>query len=277
MKCEEAKTLFIEAYYRELDADRRKEFEEHLRLCADCAKAYNSMLQTLSLMDKRNQPDSEKVNSTTYWETVKTTIEKGENGGELHARKGKTVFLHPAIRSSWVYGIAAAVLIALGVFLGRTLFTPLPQIAMQANAGNPRIADSTAIAQREVDREVVSYLDRSKVLLQGIVNAPPEISSEGSLPHQQQLSRDLIQQANYLKTALKEPDQENMRKLIGDLEVVLMQLANYSNQSGVPLIELVKQGVDKKSILLKINLEQIKALGATEKEPHRSSKNDRKL
>jgi hypothetical protein len=89
---------------------------------------------------------------------------------------------------------------------------------------------------------------------------PPEGDESISFARQQKVSRELIQKAAFLKASLTGGNQEHLRRLIADLELVLLQLANYSAENSVPLIEMVKQGVDKKSILLKINLEQLRAL-----------------
>jgi hypothetical protein len=92
-----------------------------------------------------------------------------------------------------------------------------------------------------------------------MVNIDEEHLSSVSLEREQQVSRQLIQKAYYLKAALSEPEQQRMRQLIGDLEVILLELANVEVKPGVPALELVKKGVNQKSILLKINLEEMRA------------------
>jgi hypothetical protein len=67
-------------------------------------------------------------------------------------------------------------------------------------------------------------------------------------------------QASYLKSSLNRPDQQQMRQLIHDLEVILIQLANTEVKPGVPALELVRKGVYQKSILLKINVEELRAM-----------------
>lgn len=277
MKCEECKTLLVEAYYGELAPNRQAEIETHLVTCADCSASYRELTETLRLMDRRDLPAVEFVNSPTFWKNIESTIEK-MTGNNPASNKGRTAIVHrPLFRSGWSYGIAAMLLIALGVFLGKIFSSgPFQSQIRTAGEDSSGISDSAIAARIKLDAEVGAYLDRSKVLLQGLVNAPSDVPESGNLEVQQQLSRDLVQRANYLESALKDPDQENLRKLVADLQLVLMQLANYSAENGVSLIELVKQGVDKKSILLKINLEQIRALGAPEQRHERAVKSERK-
>jgi hypothetical protein len=276
MKCQECKDLFVEAYYNELNADNRSTFDNHLAACPECSAAYFQMAQTLKLMDKRIQIEPDEQYMANYWDTLKSKISPDiQNSGAASSSK-KILFFRPL--PAWAYGIAAMVLIALGVYLGKTIFTAkVEEHITPSYSENAGVKKDTSVASGgAIDREVGDYLDRSRVLLLGVINSSAEQPSATNYKRQQRRSRELVQQAAYLKTTLNDPDQEQIRRLIGDLEIILMQLANYSNENGVPLVELVKQGVDKKSILLKINLEQIRALGAPAKGPDRSKRNDQK-
>ena len=127
------------------------------------------------------------------------------------------------------------------------------------------------MSEEAIQKDVDLYLDRSRRLILGLINSPDEHPSPVNFAKQQQVSRELIQQASFIESCLKEPDRERFKQLIGDLGVILRELANYSRENGVPLIELVRQGVDTKSILLKINIEQIRSLDVRLK-PHDSPK-----
>src|SRR6185436_3972918 len=124
----------------------------------------------------------------------------------------------------------------------------------------PSAPDS--LSAEAVQKEVDAYLDRSRTLLLGLIHSTDSHPSAEMFATQQQVSRELIQQASLIESRLREPDRERFKQLIGDLTIILRELANYSNESGVPLIEIVRQGVDAKSIMLKINIEQIRSFGA---------------
>ena len=66
-----------------------------------------------------------------------------------------------------------------------------------------------------------------------------------------------VKEAAFLKTELTSPDQQRLHNLIADLEVILLQIANLESQIDVDGIEMVKSGVDRRGILLKINLEEM--------------------
>lgn len=254
MTCQECQKLFPEAYYRELDESRRIQVDEHVASCESCSAEYRRVSATLNLMDKREAPEPDPEFMENFWPALQSKLDKETQPAQRAAPV--RMFRFPSAIPVWAYGVAAMFILVLGIYLGRTY--PGRGGAQQETAIAAGISAETDSARRAIHREVDEYLDRSQALLVGMINqedASPEI-----VQRQQHVSRELVQQAVYLKSALKDPDEESLRKLINDLEVVLMQLANYSSDTGIPIVELVRQGVDQKSILLKINIEQIKAL-----------------
>lgn len=278
MTCEKCRELFVEALYGELGPVDAAAFKEHLSLCTACASDYARMQHTLEMMDRRLRSEPEEAFWASYWENLQSRMESEKETLPLLTHSPKIGRFRPAFMPAWAYGVAAVLLVALGVYLGRTVLVRQTQgVGPPENASmiSPGV-DSAYASRQAVEKQCNDYLERSKVLLIGLVNAPSETSPTYDLARQQRISRELVQQAGYLKIALKDPNQEHLRQLIGDLEVVLMQLANYSVENGVPLVELVKEGVDKKSILLKINIEQIRALGSRAEPPAKTLKNNAK-
>ena len=43
-----------------------------------------------------------------------------------------------------------------------------------------------------------------------------------------------------------------------DLEVILLEIANLETEYDLPTIEMVKSGVDRRGVLLKINIEEMR-------------------
>ena len=78
------------------------------------------------------------------------------------------------------------------------------------------------------------------------------------LSHQKQISQQLVKEADLLKQQLKNPAQHRLRELIIELEVILLQIANLETTNDLTGIELIKSGIDRNGILLKINLEEMK-------------------
>lgn len=263
MTCDQSRELFVEALYDELATDVRHQFDEHLVSCQECSAMYREMETTLRILNRRPRTEPGQSFMQNFWERLKPQISAEISDGEKVSPRlirARPAFLWgPARLPSWAYGIAAMLLIAVGIYLGRTAFNRVEPARPEPGANNAAITTPVS-ANDSTSAEALAYLERSKNLLIGIANLHAEQHSSLDLSRQQTVSRQLLAQANILKVSLNKPDQQQLRQLIFDLEVVLLQLANIEVKPGVPAVELVKKGIDQKSILLKINLEQMRAV-----------------
>ena len=245
----ECRAMFIDVLYDQLPENDAVRFEEHCKECAECRSEINKLRETLRVMNLREPTQPDAQFSNRFWEELIPNLEQKDQQRTIKFF-GVKQFSHVSI-PSWAYGIAAVVLVAVGIFLGRTYLIPVSNTHQEtaAVAASSPEDSVTALAQ--------SYLQRSKNLLIGMINTSDEHTLPADFAAQQQVSRDLIEKATYLKAALKDPDQRRLLQLVKDLEVILLQLANTEIKPGVPVVELVKTGVDQKSILLKINLQEM--------------------
>jgi len=269
MTCERSRELFPEALYGELDPASQKEFTEHLGSCASCTTEFEALQATLQIMNRRSRPQPDPDFLESYWDRLNAMLPADEMKSQPAIAGGRSFPRRPARVPAWALSMAAVLLIAIGIYLGRTYFggppPGVPQNDVQIANPIPRQGeDSTS-------DKAVAYLERSKNLLIGLTNLDEEHRSSLDLTRNREVSRELIQQANMLTVALNRPDQQQMRQLIQDLEVILLQLANIDVKPGVPAIELVQKGVDHRSILLKINLEEMRAI-ARRTAPNQSKK-----
>ncbi len=254
MTHDQCKEQFVESLYHELDEERQKDFTNHLRECSDCRKEFAAFEETFRTMSKRNPVVADEHYSNTIWDRVHAEIETPVAGKQETA----SIFQFPPMKYVWSFGIAAVLLIAVGIYMGKTYFTntPIP------NSGEAQIPLATATTETvdSVSIKTQAYLERSKVLLQGLVNIDEKHRSSFNLSRAQHQSRELVRQAAFLTAALDQPDQQQVRQLINDLQIILLQLANLEVKPGVPALELIEKGVDKKSILFKINLEELRSM-----------------
>ncbi len=267
MKCEEIQSLLTDALYDELDSGTRLEFDHHLAGCTSCASSFARMQATLTIMKTRERSEL----SDAEWEAFSKNLQMKLAGPGQRSRVHRTLVVRPAI--AWSYGIAALLLLAVGMYLGRTIFSerplPTPTDAVSSIASGEPSSDSTT-------QLAMTYLERSRNLLIGVANLSSGNQSKVDLSRPQQVSRRLVEQGNVLAVALNKPDQQLLRQLVRDLQIILLQLANMETQSGVPVVEFVQKGMDEKSILLKINLEQMRAgtrPSSGESSQRRSAKN----
>ena len=249
------KDRMAEALYGELGPAEKESFDRHLRDCPDCASEYAALEATLRIMDKRERPDPGPEFWNGYWGRLSKrmlweSIEEGRSPS-LAAR----LFRPFARLPRWsLQAAAAAALLLLGILVGSRLI-PRPEgpRAVAAGPAAATSAPSSAVAQAG------SFIERSKVLLLGLVNYDPATQDPYALDldGKKAVSRTLAAEAPALRGALKGPGQRRLRELVADLEIILMQIANLEAGQDLDGVDLIKQGVDRKGIFLKIDLDRM--------------------
>jgi hypothetical protein len=250
--CKHCQSLFLEAFYEELNASHKKFFKEHLKVCEKCKSEFNEMKSTLQFMSKRVRPEPEKKFWDSYEERLAQRIEKEESVQAEHESLWKKLLQPLTFAPRWSYQAAAAlVLIVVGVFIGRMIFLPSTPEIQQA---------SQQLKGEELVLRTQNYIDRSKLILLAMVNFDPATEDPYALnlPYQQQVSRELVQEASLLKKELSESKQRRLENLIANLEMILLQIANLESENDLEAIELIKGGADSQGILMEINLTDLR-------------------
>jgi len=256
--CSKYRELFVPALYDEISGEERRPLEEHLQECEKCTAEFEQMKKTAGFMSRRKR----ELPSDEYWESFEKNLQgklKSESaGGTLHPQKKKNLIQLFQAAPAWSYQLAAAiVLIALGVFIGRTFFRSADMHPTQI--AQKKGVENSLIQRTAVDNRAYNYIERSKILLLGMVNLDQdaEQSSATDFSRQKQIAGDLVQQAHALKNDLNGEDQRKLSDLVSDLEVILLQIANLESEHDMPAVEMIRAGVDRKAILLKINLTEM--------------------
>jgi hypothetical protein len=251
--CRKYRARFVEAFYDELSAEQKQRFDEHLQGCPECAVAFAELRSVVKVMDQRQRPTPEPEFWQGYWHRLAARLEGARRPARVQwwRRLAEGLRLEPA----WAYRtVAAAALVVAGILIGKLFYGGPATEPSQVTRAVP------AFEAEVVDARAERYIERSKLLLLALVNFDPETEYVAALdlPRQQEVSRALIQEAALLKDQLTQPDQQRFRELITDLEVILLQIANLESEYDLPMIDLVKSGVDRRAIFLKINLEEMR-------------------
>lgn len=248
--CSKTKDLMIEALYGELDAAEKERFELHLRSCPACASERAALAATLRLMDKRERPDPGPEFWDGYWDRLSRRMlwesTEGERGPSLVERLVRPLARLPR----WsLQAAGAAALLLVGILVGSRLIPP--------SGGGPGSSALTAPSAAVVNAE--SFVERSKVLLLGLVNHDPATEDIYALDldNKKAMSRGLAAEVPALRSALNAGGEKRLRALVADLEIILMQIANLEAGQDLEGVELVKQGVERKGIFLKIDLDRM--------------------
>ena len=257
--CERYQNMFVDALYEELSTEDKPVLEKHLKECDSCRNEYDEMAATMDTMSRRIRPEPDPEFFDGYWDRLAKRMDKERVARKTGDRWWESIYSRRRqVFPRWAYqALASVLLVVVGIFLGRMIFAP-GQVADQpitmAQAGTesgPRIN----VSQRAFD-----YIQRSKLIVLAISNFDAENQDPYALdlPYQQQVSRELVQEASWLKEELSDRRQRRLQELVSDLEVILLQIANLEGDSDMSAIELVQDGLKSRGILFKIHLAQYK-------------------
>lgn len=257
-ECHHIHETIVEALYDNLNYDQKSELNAHLQSCPDCARFYQQMAETLRVMNARETAEPDEAFWASYSERLAVRLESQQQLCQTPLLRRLLFerlpwYSHPMLRAG-----AIAALVLIGVFLGMWIRTeeypsgPVPEATVstpdQANAANVLVED-----------RVQSYLQKSKVLLLALANFDPRTDDTATLnlQNQRRISESLVQEAMYLQTALADPAEIRLHELVGDLEVILLQIANLDDEYDLEAVEMLRSGVNKRGILFRIDLSQM--------------------
>jgi anti-sigma factor RsiW len=248
--------MLAEALYGKMESLTRARLEEHLGHCDACRQEYTELLAAQDLMDKRKRPDPDPSLWESYWDRLEARMHR-EKVPYYSASRAQRLLRERQWRlPGWVLQAAAATaLVVLGIFIGRVVLAPpsttIPEVIQIANQAHDSGLELAARTQ--------AYVRRSKLVLMAIVNFEPASEDPYTLdlPLQQRISRDLVQEAAWLKPHLAQARQRRLRELISDLETVLLQIANLETSQIEATVELVQTGVQSRGIFFKMHLAEV--------------------
>lgn len=257
--CTSREHQIVDALFGDLDAAGWADLQQHLDTCAGCAGAFQGMQQTLDVTAQMPVPEV----PADYWASYYGRLEARMQAAQPFAHVGaawttirtKLAALFVPRRGVMQWSAALA-LVLLGVFIGRQwqdnpVDGPLAPVPAQVDP---------LLQPAQLTEKTNQYLDRSKVLLLGLVNFDIEEDDPAfiNLAQKQVLANELVQEAALLKNELAENREQQLSALVAELELILLQIANLEMQQDVPSIELIQRGVDSGALLMKINLEKMK-------------------
>jgi len=249
----------MEGLYDRLSPENYQVLANHLRSCAECAEEYAEMARTLQIMERRTRPEPDPSFWDNYWTNM--SAELSERGKSRPIPKvwmmSIVSFLNRTPR--WALQSAAAcAILFIGMYLGKAFFSSTVYVDQRSHS--PKVLDPASREHSELLTRAHNYVERSKRIVLAIMNFDPEKEDAFALdlPYKQQISRNLIQEASYLKDRLSVSHHSRLRTLVAELERVLLQLANLESEHDLDSIQLIKSGVEWQGILLKIHLSDMR-------------------
>jgi hypothetical protein len=252
-ECKNYERLFEKALYNELASTEEKIFMEHINSCPSCRSKFQELEETLIELKKYKRPEPDQNFMNSFWETLRPKLTTNES-----ARNNRWTNFMYFFRSgfNWKYQLAGGIaLLVIGLFIGKYFLAERNDKNQALSPGKSELAANESNA----DILAAKYIERSKILLLGIVNFDPskDDAETINLPHIKNISKQLANEAPALKADLNEPSQQQLKRLVSNLQLLLLQIANLEEKNNLDGIELIKEGVNSQNIFLKINIQQL--------------------
>lgn len=254
MICKDIQRNLSDYLEKKVSDSQKSKFEEHLQQCANCRAeldALKTVISEASILERVAAPDSlwTRIESELDFVDAAIPVKTSKHFSELWDRFEEAFRIPiPAIKT---IGVLAILLI--GIFLGRNFF-PARESANLAHQTDVQGAETELISQR-ADR----YFEKSKILFLGIVNAETRREENPNWSTEKRVAQNLVKEAAFLKDGLSQMRNERIKQLVEELELILLEIAHLEEQHNVENIELIKSGIDRKGLLLKINLHDLSA------------------
>jgi anti-sigma factor RsiW len=252
MKHRQVRKLLYEYLRGELDASQQSMVTRHLASCITCSQELDALKSAMDVVDAHSiSPDSERPQE--FWNSFAFQVEerirqssplrRGTNSLEAFI---DTVFvMHRRSVMLLGSGVVAVIILIAGLFLFHQ--SPQPQ---QQQLARESVAQNKPSIEPASER-LHQYFRKSKVLLVGIANMHVDEEEPMDLSAERRVSRNLIQEARYLQ---QQPLDRRSEKLIGDLEKILIELANMKERDEAPNVEIIRGGIHQENLLFKIRM-----------------------
>ena len=254
--------------------ESRDAFNNHIASCPDCAEAYHQYRATLDVLSSYDRPPELADGEEAFLDR----LDRALDAGLVAARKPERTAEGAATTFKWLPGtssriaIATAAALVAGLFIGHELFSPGSYL-QNHSSDTPAIVSSESIPGISAEEQAEQYLGQAELVLLSMVNTDieEEMPYRPSFDRQRSLSRDLLNEAVFIREGLEtgSPEHERFLDLMDTLEVILMQIAALDADYTADDLAFIQSSAERKAVLFKMNLDAVLAAG----EPNISSGN----
>jgi hypothetical protein len=244
--------LLYEYVRNELPPERAKAVADHLANCRRCFTEVDELRDVLLVLPgKEADPASERP--VEFWNAFADRVQAQIDRPQIRKKttlgeEWDLLLSNLVARQRWIIGLSGAVAVAVATLI---LYRPAqtPVVTPLQTKAEPTVRSEGDIA--EVRARAGDYFRKSRTLLVGISNMKVGTDMPVDLSAEQRLSRQLVHEAGYLK---QQPLDLRSARVVGDVEKVLVALANLQKDRQLPDVELIRSGIHQENLLFKIRM-----------------------
>ena len=247
----QTRRLLYSYLQKQLTPEQEQQVESHLASCKACAAESAKMRSVLEALPRSAVSPSDE-RSYDFWDQFAIRVSQGIQQEELPGKGSASSLweiIEPILLPRWKVVAAASTAI---VVVAAFLLLRQPQQPVEIAQQQPPLNGQPVQLERAAER-ANQYFQKSKVLLVGISNMKTVEGQPVDLTNEKRVSRELVHEARYLK---QQPLDVRSTRLIGDLERILIELANMEVETDLPNVEMIRSGIHRENLLFKIRMAQ---------------------
>lgn len=205
--------------------------DAHIGVCAGCRQQYGNLQRILNSVDAAPVPERPPDYAGQVWKKLEPKVRRSRWTGMLRPRR-------------WVPAFAMAALV-LGAFLAG-------RYSLRTDQHPSTVASQAQVRERVLLVAVGDHLDRSKMVLIELANAPPD--RDVDITGERIVAESLVE-ANrlYRQTALATGD-AGVANVLDDLERVLLEVAHSPDRISAKQIENLRKRIEDEGLLFKVRV-----------------------
>lgn len=245
MQCEQSEILIGDAVYGELNPHQQSLLDAHLSSCNSCAALFDEMKEAKRLLNSQGLAGGsyddipERAGLDDLFQRLEPELNR------IDAER----FRHSQGHARSLVGAAIAVAASLIIAIAFTLQMPA------SDSGLP-VANTDRVTPPAVDPALLQYLNRAELMLLQVANT--HVGEANTLALPQNFARSMASEARVLTNAASVSLGSGDRKLLRDIEFLLLQIANLDSGDAAEGVALLQQFLDQEGILFKIRLLEMK-------------------
>lgn len=220
-------------YYREPGAPA--DAPAHLRECAECRSAAESLAQTLNVCSEWTVPEPGAELGRSVWAQIAPQLEDAAAGPNWPKPRPKPF--------RWLWAVPALIALLLCTFyLGR----------VTNRADSPVLAGlSDTARQRILAISLADHLDRAETLLTEISNA----GDFSTLSSVRLRAQDMVEEGRLMRQSLAEQGGETATlALVDEVERFLVEVANSPERANAEEARSMRERIDSGSLIFKVRI-----------------------
>jgi len=247
----QTRQLLYSFLHKQLTPEEERQVENHLAACKSCSAEVTMMRSAIEALPRPAKSASGE-RTEDFWNQFSMNVVRRireEQAPDKSFASSVWETIASMVETRWraLAPAGAAVAIAGLILLLQQPEQP-PEVADQQLPLTGQSVQLEGTAER-----AAQYFQRSKTLLVGISNMKTGEGQPVDLTAEKKMSRELVHEARYLK---QQPLDVRSTRLIGDLERILIELANMEEEADLPNVEMIRGGIHRENLLFKIRMAQ---------------------